>query len=110
MYPSDYGYATSGGSTTDRTTCLNTSLDEWNIDGMTDCINNDWMLNYSSGWTMTPYSDMYSSDMIVFLNDLTPDAKTACDARFASPVAYLKSTVKISSGTGSESDPFILEN
>ena len=110
MYPSDYGYATSGGSTTDRTTCLNTSLDEWNIDGMTDCINNDWMLNYSSGWTMTPYSDMYSSDMIVFLNDLTPDAKTACDARFASPVAYLKSSVKISSGTGSESDPFVLEN
>lgn len=26
MYPSDYGYATSGGSITNRTTCLNKSL------------------------------------------------------------------------------------
>ena len=37
MYPSDYGYATSGGSTTDRATCLNTVLYSWDGSSVSDC-------------------------------------------------------------------------
>ena len=60
MYPSDYGYATSGGSTSDRTSCLNKELYNWNSSSYKDCTNNNWL--YHSGtaqWTISPYA--YSS-------------------------------------------------
>ena len=47
MYVSDYGYATSGGSTTNRANCLNTVLsDDWN--DYDDCYNNDWLYDSSN--------------------------------------------------------------
>ena len=54
MYPSDYGYATSGGSTTSREECLAAALNSWN--DYSDCKNNDWLFNGSHQWTITPYS------------------------------------------------------
>ena len=39
MYPSDYGYATSGGSTSPRTSCINKELLNWRE--ASDCYNND---------------------------------------------------------------------
>ena len=105
MYPSDYGYATSGGSTTDRTSCLAKELFNW--DSVSDCYNNDWLYDSSNHqWTLTPYSGISS---IVFnpygyLND-----STASNAYYAvSPVLYLSSNVKISRGDGSENSPFEL--
>ena len=57
MYPSDYGYATSGGSTTDRASCLATALFVWNNSSYSDCKNNDWLYNSSDyQWTLTPSS------------------------------------------------------
>ena len=47
MYPSDYGYATSGGSTSNRTSCLNSELYNW--DSASDCYNNDWLYNSAIG-------------------------------------------------------------
>ena len=43
MYPSDYGYATSGGSTSPRTSCINKELLNWRE--ASDCYNNDWLYN-----------------------------------------------------------------
>ena len=37
MYPSDYGYATSGGTTKNRATCMATILWDWNGSGVSDC-------------------------------------------------------------------------
>ena len=54
MYPSDYGYATSGGDTTDRATCLNTVLYSWDGSSVSDCKNNDWLLKNSWQWTLSP--------------------------------------------------------
>ena len=106
MYPSDYGYATSGGSTTNRDICLETSPASWNY--YSNCYNNDWLLHDLTQWTMSPSAD------------------TSYDASFASsagylyydraynpnkgifPVVHLKSTIKITSGTGSSTDPFFL--
>ena len=66
LYPSDYGYATSGGDTTDRATCLNTALSKWNYDSVSDCKNNNWLLyssNYS--WSITPFASTTNSNKAV---------------------------------------------
>ena len=111
MYPSDYGYATSGGSTTDRTTCLNTYLNGWGSSSVSDCRTNDWLFRTSTQWTLSPNASsshavnafyVYYSGFIGFTS--------ACFDYGVRPVVYLTSNVKIFSGTGSESDPFILEN
>ena len=55
MYPSDYGYSTSGGATTDRATCLATELYNWmSSTGFSDCYNNDWLFDGSPQWPLTP--------------------------------------------------------
>ena len=55
MYPSDYGYATSGGSTTNRTACLAEDLYNWKSDSsFSDCYNNDWLFDGSPQWPLTP--------------------------------------------------------
>src|SRR5699024_4402323 len=54
MYPSDYGYATSGGTTTDRASCLAKEMYNWDASSYSDCKNNDYLRR--SHWTLTPYS------------------------------------------------------
>ena len=49
MYPSDYGYATSGSSEVNRATCLAESLDNWSRGAISECYNNDYL--YSSGYS-----------------------------------------------------------
>lgn len=44
IYPSDYGYATSGGSNNSRTVCINTSLYTWNNSKLSDCKKNNYIL------------------------------------------------------------------
>ena len=108
MYPSDYGYATSGGSTTDRASCLAKELWNWGDSSYSECKNNDWLLYERTQWTLTPHA-AYS--YIVFFvnssgfvnNNLAPNAPIA-----VSPALYLSSNVRISGGTGEESDPFTL--
>jgi hypothetical protein len=61
MYPSDYGYATSGGSITNRDTCLTLSLYNWKDSSYSDCKNNDYLYDSSyNQWTLMPYSSMDS--------------------------------------------------
>ena len=108
MYPSDYGYATSGGSTTNRETCLNTKLSTWNGSSVSDCKDNDW-LYYSSGhqWTITPFSSTSNLVFSVFSFGYVNPGKA--NYRYAvSPALYLSSNVKISGGEGTESSPFTL--
>ena len=108
MYASDYGYATAGGSTTDRQTCLNTELNDWYGAGVSDCKNNDWLYDsLNIQWTLTPYSG--SSGSVFFVNgDGYVDSYSASYSRVVSPALYLSSNVKISGGDGSVSSPFEL--
>jgi len=58
FYPSDYGYSTAGGSTTDRASCLAKELNNWDSSSYLDCNNNSWL--YSSSydqWSLSPKSD-----------------------------------------------------
>ena len=106
MYPSDYGYATSGGSSTDRKTCLNTELSSWG--NYADCFNNDWLHNNSnSQLTITPTS---SYSVFVFLVNRYGHVNYSevRDRYTVSPALYLSSNVKISGGEGTESSPYQL--
>ena len=110
MYPSDYGYATSGGATTDRTTCLNTNLNIWPDDSsVSDCKNNDWLLLSITQWTISPYA--YSSDAYCafYVYSGGSVSSTSVSRNYVvRPVVYLTSNVGVQSGDGSRGNPFIL--
>ena len=108
MYPSDYGYATSGGSSTNRNSCLAKELYNWDSSGYSDCKNNDWMYNGNIWqWTMSPRA---ASSSYVFYVDGTGYVHNsyANDTFAGRPVVYLKSTIKVISGSGTTSSPYIL--
>ena len=108
MYPSDYGYATSGGSTTNRTNCLNTALFNWN--SSRDCYNNDWLYNSSNfQWTLTPSASHSYFAFIVYSSGLVSGTITVQAPSYGiSPALYLNSNIKIVNGEGTESNPFVL--
>ena len=108
MYPSDYGYATSGGSTTDRTACLNKELFNWNNSEFSDCKNNDWLYESSYlQWTFSPYASYSNYVFLVYPAGYIRNYN-AGNSYGVHPVAFLKSSIKIVDGDGSSSNPYIL--
>ncbi len=106
MYPSDYGYATSGGNSTNRSSCMAKELRNWYDSSYSDCKSNDWLYNsVHNQWTMTP-SASYS--LVFFVTDAGHIYDMNSDTNAIRPVVYLKSTINITRGTGSSTDPFIL--
>ncbi len=107
IYPSDYGYATSGGTTTNRASCLAKELTKWYDNSVSDCKNNDWMYNSSKGqWTITPRQDI----SYVF------DVYDGCVVDYGAiinhgvrPVVHLNSAIKVITGSGTKESPYILE-
>ncbi len=109
MYPSDYGYATSGGSTTNRETCLNTVLYNWNGSNVSDCKNNDWLYNSENHqWTLTSHSGASYGMYGVYSDGRMNYYHAFVTTIVASPALYLSSNVKISGGDGSEGNPYTL--
>ena len=109
MYPSDYGYATSGGSAIDREECLSHALSDW--DSNSDCYNNDWLYaNDLIQWTITADADYFSSVFYVYLDGyIGYNAELyIIDYLAVRPVIYLSVDVKITGGSGTESAPYIL--
>ncbi len=109
MYPSDYGYATSGGTTTNRASCLAKEMSTWNDSSVSDCKNNDWMYNSSIyQWTITPSQDSTDFVFSVFdTGDVTYDS--AIDVLGVRPVVHLNSAIKVITGSGTKESPYILE-
>ena len=110
MYPSDYGYATSGGSTTDRATCLNTNLYGWDSSNVSDCKNNDWLYNSSSfQWTISPRASSSVACPVFSVGSVGHvSGDNAYYRNGVRPVGYLLSNTSIQSGDGSSGNPFIL--
>ena len=106
VYLSDYGYATSGGSTTNRETCLNTALVDWR--NLSECYNNDWLYNsVNSQWPLTPSST--NSNTVFYTSDESHMYVASAFINIdVSPALYLNSNVKISGGSGTEGNPFVL--
>ena len=107
MYPSDYGYATAGGTTTNRAACLAKELYNW--DGLSDCKNNDYLFKSSyRQWTLVSYSANAASVFDVDTDGYVGSygAGTSNGVR---PAAFLKSNILISEvGNGSSATPYQL--
>ena len=108
MYPSDYGYATSGGTNTNRASCLAKEMYNWYSSSYSDCKNNDYLyISSFSQWTMTPVSSY--SNGVFYVNSYSNLAfYYAYYGNAVKPTVYLKSSVLITSGDGSKTNPYIL--
>ena len=110
MYPSDYGYATSGGSTTNRDACLAKELYKWDSSSFSDCKNNDWLYDSSTyQWTLTPSSSNSGGVFDVGNTGYVNFSFIAYASSGVRPSVYLTSNVKISGGDGTSNSPYTLE-
>ncbi len=110
MYPSDYGYATSGGTTTNRASCLAKELFHWSSSSYSDCKNNDYLYDSSNlQWTLTSHigdsNNVFDVSSAGYVN-----RSNATDSSASRPVLYLSSNVTITSGNGTSSSPYQLLN
>ena len=109
MYPSDYGYATSGGDTTNRSSCLAKEMFNWSDSSYSDCKNNDYLYNSSvNHWTITPLSSNSNDVFYVYSSGYVHNNRAYYSHRSASPVLYLNSTVQITGGEGTSENPYTL--
>ncbi len=123
MYPSDYGYATSGGGEEQRQTCLATWMNYWRYEPYkTNCANNNWFLdNYYiygiSTITPCPVSNDGTNIFVVGgygRGGAVSDTSAAMQSNLMDvrPTLYLNSNVKIepdsSSNYGSKENPYRL--
>ena len=112
MYPSDYGYATAGGTTTNRDSCLAKELYNWDGSDVSDCKNNDYLFKSAyTQWTLAPYSSNSYHAFLVdtkgFVNNYGSVVGNTPGVR---PAAYLKSSISLSSvGDGSSTSPYQLK-
>ena len=110
MYPSDYGYATAGGTTTNRASCLAKELYNWDGSDVSDCKNNDYLFKSAyTQWTLAPYSSNSSGAFYVRAGGFVNNDNVNY-ARGVRPAAYLKSSISLSSvGDGSSTSPYQLK-
>ena len=108
IYPSDYGYATSGGSTSNRTSCLNKELYNWNSSSYSDCKNNDWLYNSSnSQWTVSPHANStVANDVLRVSSNGGVGLSFAHKAGLVRPSVYLISKTAILGGEGTLENPY----
>ncbi|HCY44549.1 MAG TPA: hypothetical protein DHU33_03895 [Firmicutes bacterium] len=109
MYPSDYGYATSGGTTTNRATCLVTTLALNGWAESSDCYNNDY-LHRDHQWTLTHSSSGSINVYIVYGGGNVSYDHADKTNKSVRPAAFLKSNILLSGvGDGSSNSPYQLK-
>ncbi len=109
MYPSDYGYATVGGTTTDKSSCP--AIYNWSDTLYSDCKNNDWLFTSQksiwdlnkSEWLLSPYSSnswcaarLYMEGSVIFYGSYDVNSHSFA----VRPTFYLDSSVLKIVGTG----------
>ena len=114
MYPSDYGYATVGGSTTNRVGCRAKALYDYDT---ADCKNNDWLFTSQSSfvndaeWLLSPYASR-SYNAAYFFSSGTVGLDGSVDNQFAvRPSIYLDSSILkiVGTGDGSSTNPYRID-
>ena len=113
MYPSDYGYATVGGTTTNKSSCRAKELYSWGDESYSDCKNNDWVFKSATfinggEWLISPSaSNSYCASTLYsrgYVNTFNSVEQYPYDVR---PTFYLDSSIlKIVGGTGTSTDPY----
>ena len=111
MYPSDYGYATAGGTTTNRASCLAKELYYWDSSNVSDCKNNDYLFKSAyTHWTLVPRSSGSGYAFFVGARGYVLDNSGVITSYGVRPAAYLKSSISLSSvGDGSSTSPYQLK-
>ena len=119
MYPSDYGYATNGGSTYNRSVCLNYQMSGWNSDSYkTDCAANSylWYRNITStapgtsgnsSFTLSPRSS-YAYQVFSVDSSGKINVPTCSNNLGVRPVLYLKADTIFTGGSGTWNDPYTI--
>ena len=113
MYPSDYGYASVGGSTTSKENCRAQALYDWA--SYSDCKNNDWVYksqsiswgSNKSEWLISPDASRSDSASILVSNGWVY-ANYVYNGQFAvRPTFYLDSSIlKIVGGLGTKDNAY----
>ena len=118
MYPSDFGYAPAGGRGTgkevSRSDCLSSMLSTLTATTAMICYGSDYLfkgdrsVSRSGYWTITPYSSR--ADKVYFLRPPSNlnASNSLHNAAGVRPVIFLKSSLSISGGAGSETNPYQL--
>ena len=109
MYPSDYGYATSGGTSMNRASCLAKELYRWGL--ASDCPNNDWLLDSDNWqWTLTPYLDSVANNVygVVLTGGVEPGNHNARSTYAVRPSVYLIPSTSILGGEGTLENPYTI--
>ncbi len=109
MYPSDYGYATVGSTTTYESSCRELDLFEWGDSSYSDCKNNNWLFTSQSSfvneaeWLLSPNAN-YEAASAAFLGSygrIDLEGQTTNYSQFAvRPAFYLDSSILKIVGTG----------
>ena len=110
MYPSDYGYATVGGTTTNKETCLNTTLYDWNGSGVSDCMNNSWLKPSYWTWTLSPRANSNHANYVFAVN--SNGRVSISDVLYTGavrPAVFLQSSITITGGNGSSTSPYLIK-
>jgi hypothetical protein len=107
MYPSDYGYATSGGAN-GRTNCLSYYLYRWK--SYSGCYSNDFLYYGSGHWFLTTFSTGSYGAFVMSVAGYTyhVDGDPVKYSRAIRPTIYLNSKVQIISGDGTNNSPWII--
>ena len=111
MYPSDYGYATVGGTTTNKSSCRDQALYNWDGSSYSDCKNNDWLFtsqatswgSNKNEWLLSPYSLLSSNAAYLVSSgyvNLTGSNSVDYSQFAVRPSFYLDSSVLKIVGTG----------
>ena len=109
MYPSDYGYATSGGTTKNRNACLAKELYSWDSSDFSDCKGNDYLLDTKPfQWTLISRSS--NSEIAFYVSSGGyVNFNAVNNANIVHPTLFLKSKIIIDNGTGEKSNPYTLK-
>ena len=121
MYPSDYGYASVGGTTTSKENCRAKELYNWDSSSYSDCKNNDWLYKSQSiswgsnkiEWLISPTASF--SNVAYYLNSAgcvhaghVSASNNVINNQFAvRPTFYLDSSIlKIVGGLGTKDNAY----
>ncbi len=102
MYPSDYGY-----SVLSNSCARTTNLGSYNS---SSCGVQSWILKYDNEWTITHSLSFEFSVFSIFSDAKINSFSFTYSGAAVRPVVYLKSSVSIVGGDGSQANPYILAN
>ncbi len=108
MYPSDYGYATTGPDQ-----CITSYNYYFDWKNHNECFGADWLLIKQREWTLTQSTSVNTNNItnvFIVYQDGSVSAVDTKNSEYYRPVIYLDTNVKIAKGTGKSDDPYILKS